>query len=123
MNTFLWIVQGLLAASFLMAGFAKVLQPKDKLLERMAWVEDFSVSHVRLLGAVEILGALGLVVPHLTGILPWLTPLAALGLAIIMLGAVVVHARRKERVHANVNFVLALFCAFVAYGRFFLPLV
>lgn len=120
MNTFLWIVQGLLAASFLMAGFTKILQPKEKLREQMAWVDDFSSLNVKLLGVAEILGAIGLIVPQVTGILPWLTPLAALGLSLIMIGATVVHARRAETPNVGVSIILTLFSAFLAYGRFLL---
>ncbi len=117
MNTFLWIVQGLLAASFLMAGFTKVFNSKEKLREQMAWVDDFSANNVKLLGIVELLGAVGLILPQLTGILPWLSPVAALGLATIMLGAVIVHARRAEIPSRNVSIILTLFCIFLAYGR------
>src|SRR5579859_5106043 len=96
MNTAVWIVQILLALAFLMAGATKLTQPVEKLAERMAWVNDFSPSIVRAIGAVEVLGALGLILPAWTGILPWLTPLAAAGLVLDMIGASLEHARRKE---------------------------
>jgi uncharacterized membrane protein YphA (DoxX/SURF4 family) len=69
----LWVAQVLLAVAFLGAGATKLSQPKEKLAKNMAWVEDFSQPAVRLIGAVEVLGAIGVVVPALTGILPWLT--------------------------------------------------
>jgi uncharacterized membrane protein YphA (DoxX/SURF4 family) len=115
----LWVVQVLLALAFLGAGAAKLSQPKEKLLKNMAWVEDFSQQTVRLIGALEVLGAIGVVVPALTGILPWLTPLAALGLVLLMIGAALTHLRRTEYGNVAVNALLLILAAFVAYGRFF----
>jgi uncharacterized membrane protein YphA (DoxX/SURF4 family) len=120
MSIALWIVQGLLAVAFLGAGATKLSQPKEKLLKNMPWVEDFSQPAVRLIGAAEVLGALGVVLPALTGVLPWLTPLAALGLVLLMVGAALTHLRRKEYGNVAINVVLLVLAAFVAYGRFFL---
>jgi uncharacterized membrane protein YphA (DoxX/SURF4 family) len=116
----LWVAQVLLAVAFLGAGATKLSQPKEKLAKNMAWVEDFSQPAVRLIGAVEVLGAIGIVLPALTGILPWLTPLAALGLVLLMIGAALTHLRRKEYGNIAMNAVLLVLAAFVAYGRFFL---
>lgn len=118
MNIALWIVQGLLAAAFLMAGFMKATQPKEKLAENMAWVNDFSASQVRAIGIVEILGAIGLVLPAVIGILPVLTPLAAVGLVLLMISATITHQRRNEGQMIVINAVLLLLATFVAYGRF-----
>ena len=118
MDTALWIVQALLALAFGMAGLMKLTQPKEKLAGQMAWVEDFSPTTVKLIGALELLGAIGLIVPLLTGILPWLTPLAAVGLVLTMLGAMATHLRRHENQMLLPNLVLLLLAAFVAYGRF-----
>ena len=95
-------------------------QPKEKLVKKMAWVEDFSQPAVRLIGAVEVLGAIGVVLPALTGIVPWLTPLAALGLVLLMVGAALTHLRRTEYGYIAMNAVLLVLAAFVAYGRFFI---
>lgn len=93
----LWIVNGLLALAMLGGGVMKVLTPKAALAEKgMAWTEDFSAGSVKAIATLEIVGALGLILPLLTGIAPILTPLAGTGIAIIMIGAVVVHVRRKE---------------------------
>jgi uncharacterized membrane protein YphA (DoxX/SURF4 family) len=119
MGIALWVVQVLLALAFLGAGAMKLSQPKEKLLKNMAWVEDFSQGTVRLIGALEVVGAIGVVVPALTGILPWLTPLAALGLVLLMIGAALTHLRRTEYGNVAVNAVLLVLAAFVAYGRFF----
>lgn len=118
MNIVIWILQSILALAFLAAGTMKLTQPKDKLESTMGWVADFSAPTVRLIGAVEILAALGLVLPAATGIAPVLTPLAATGLVIVMVGAAITHARRKEPQMIAVNLVLLLLAAVVAWARF-----
>lgn len=120
MSIALWVAQGLLAVAFLAAGVTKLAQPKEKLAKNMAWVEDFSQSAVRLIGALEVLGAIGVVLPALTGILSWLTPLAALGLAATMVGAILTHLRLGERWAVVPPVVLLVLAAFVAYRRFFI---
>lgn len=117
-NVVLWILQWLLAVAFLIAGVLKSTQSKEKLAPRMPWVEDFSPATVRFIGIVEFLGALGLVLPALTGIAPILTPLAAIGIVVIMVLAIGVHARHKEPAGIATNVVLLLLAAVVAWGRF-----
>jgi uncharacterized membrane protein len=119
MSIALWVVQALLAVAFLGAGAMKLAQPKEKLAKNMAWVEDFSQGTVRLIGTLEVLGAIGLMLPALTGVLPWLTPLAAAGLVLLMIGAGLTHLRRTEYGNIAVNAVLLILAAFVVYGRFF----
>jgi uncharacterized membrane protein YphA (DoxX/SURF4 family) len=118
MNIALWIVTVVLALMFGMAGFAKLTQPYEKLTARMAWASDFSPRIVRAIGLIELLGGLGLILPAVTGILPVLVPLAAAGLALDMLGAVVTHVRRKEPTFIAATLVLAALAAFIALGRF-----
>ncbi len=120
MDIALWVVQGLLGVAFLMAGASKIMQPREKLLAQMKWVEDFNTNQIKGIGVVELLGALGLVLPMLLNILPILTPLAASGLALTMVGAMLTHLRRKENQMIAVNVVLMLLAVFVAYGRFVL---
>ena len=115
----MWVVQVLLAAAFLVSGETKLSQPKEKLVKNMAWVEDFSQPTVRIIGALEVLGAIGIVLPALSGILPWLTPLATLGLVLTMIGAALTHLRCAEYGYIAVVAVLLILAAFVAYGRFF----
>jgi len=117
-NVFLWIVAGLLALAFLGAGAMKLSQPREKLAASMGWVNDFSAPMVKTIGALEVLGALGLILPAVTGIAPILTPLAAVGLLLIMIGAIVTHLRRGEARTIVVNVVLLLLAAVVAWGRF-----
>ena len=112
-NVALWIVQGLLAALFLLAGGAKLVLPLDQLTGPVALPGWF----LRCIGAAEVLGALGLVLPGLLRIRPGLTPLAAAGLVIIMIGATVVMWVGGVVPVALMNVVVALLAAFVAYGR------
>ena len=118
MNITLWVVQILLALAFAMAGIMKVSQPIDRLEARMGWVKSVGPRGVRLIGSLEILGAIGLILPAVTGILPWLTPLAATGLVLTMIGAMITHGRRGEYSQIGMNVVLLLLAFFVAYGRF-----
>lgn len=117
MNTVLWIVQILLAVAFGVAGVLKSTQGRQ-LEEKMPWVEDFSDRTVRFIGVMELLAAIGLVLPAATGIATWLTPLAATGLVVVQLLAVGTHLRRKEPQVVPVNIVLGLLAAFVAWQRF-----
>ena len=113
MNVALWIVQGLLAALFLFAGGAKLVLPLDQMAGPVALPGWF----LRFLGVAEVLGAFGLVLPGLLHIRPGLTPLAAAGLVIIMIGAVVVTLVGGMLAVALMDLVVALLAAFVAYGR------
>lgn len=118
MNVFLWIVQIVLAAAFVMAGVLKSTQPKEKLTPRLPWTEDFSAGTVKLIGVAELLGGLGLILPAATGIAPILTPIAVTGLAVIMVLAAATHIRRKEPSAVMFNLVLFVLAAVVAWGRF-----
>ncbi len=117
-ETVLWIISGLLAVAFAMAGVMKIMQPKEKLAENMAWVEDFSDMQVRGIGIVELLGAIGLILPMLTGIAPILTPLAAVGLVLTMIGAAITHVRRGENQMIVPNVVLGALAVVAAVGWF-----
>jgi uncharacterized membrane protein YphA (DoxX/SURF4 family) len=118
MNITVWIIQGVLAIMFLMAGIMKSTQPKEKLVKSLPWVNDFSLETVRLIGVSELLGAIGIIVPQLTGILPILTPIAAVGIAVIMVLASFYHIPKKEHKEVAFNSVLFAFALFVAYFRF-----
>ncbi|NMH99558.1 DoxX family protein [Pseudonocardia acidicola] len=119
MNVFVWILQIVLAVAFLAAGAMKLSRPRTALAASgMGYVEDFSDGAIKTIGALEVLAAIGLVLPWATGIAPVLTPLAALGLALIMIGAAVVHARRKENQMIGINVVLLILAALVAFYRF-----
>jgi hypothetical protein len=111
MTSALWIVQGLLALLFLCAGGMKLVLPLDALKGPVALPGLF----VRCIGVAEVLGALGLILPGL--LRPGLTPLAAAGLVIIMIGATVVTVAGGQLAPALIPVVVGLLAAFVAYGR------
>ena len=120
MNVVLWVLAGLLAAFFLAAGATKLAQSKEKLTAspNMAWATDFSPGVIKLIGALEVLAAIGLILPAALDIVPVLVPLAAVGLVLVMIGAVITHARRKETQPIVINVVLLAVAAVVAWGRF-----
>jgi hypothetical protein len=120
MNLALWIIAGLLATVFLVAGANKLFIPQHKLAKAPGggWVLDFSPAFLKALGAVEILGAIGLILPAALGVAPILVPLAAVGLATVMIGAAIVTSRRHERMHVALNLTYFALAAFVAVGRF-----
>ncbi|MGW0792869.1 DoxX family protein [Streptomyces sp. NPDC002911] len=119
MNVALWIVAALLGAVSLAGGAMKMLQPPQKLAASgYGWVEDFRPSSVQAIGALEILAAVGLILPAALDIAPVLVPTAAAGTVLLMTGAAATHLRRHESQAIAVNAVLLAAAAFVAWGRF-----
>ena len=118
MSIVLWILQILLAVVFLLAGAVKAFQSYDTLAARMPWVEDYAPNTVRIIGALEILGAIGLILPGLLGMMPILTPVAAVGLAVLMVLAVIRHIGREERGQVIFTGALLVLLLIVAWGRF-----
>ena len=117
MNIALWIAQVLLLGAYGMAGVMKTFMTA-KAKETLPWAKERSDGFVRFVGIVELAGALGMVLPMLTGILPWLTVLAAVGLAIIQVLAILtVHLPKKEYNVLPINVVLLALAVFVAWGR------
>jgi len=109
MDVVLWIIAAALAVAFGASGVMKIAQPKQKLAASgMGWVNDFSQGAVRAISVLEVLAAIGLVLPPLFDIAPVLTPLAALGLVLIMVGAAITHLRRNEQPMVIVNAVLGI---------------
>lgn len=120
MNIALWIIAGLLAVAFLAGGAIKLILPKEKLatFPGGGWVEDFSAGTVKAIGALELLAAVGLVLPVALDIAPVLVPLAAVGLVLVMVGAIITHHRRHEAQAIVVNLAYLALAGFVAWGRF-----
>ena len=120
MNIFLWIVAGILAAFFLAAGATKLTQSRRRLLANpnMQWVQDFSAGTIKLIGTAEVLGALGLILPGALDIAPILVPLAATGLGVIMVGAIITHGRRKEPQPMVLNAIVLILAVVLAIFRF-----
>lgn len=121
MNVALWSIAGLLTAVYLLSGFGKLFVPREKMAgmaDAARWVLDFRPGTLKTVGALEILGAVGLILPALLGIAPILVPLAACGLALIMTGAVVMRIRRGETKPVLADAGYLALTAFVAIGRF-----
>ncbi|MFG2036648.1 DoxX family protein [Dactylosporangium sp. NPDC048998] len=118
MSIFLWVLQILLGAAFILAGVMKSTQPKEKLAGNMTWVNRRTPGTIKFIGVMEILGGLGLILPWATGIATILTPLAAVGLAIIMVLAIGDHVRAKEYNVIGINVILGAIAAVIAIGRF-----
>lgn len=118
MNLALWLVAGLLAAVFLVASSTKLFVPKEKLAAFRGgeWTGDFSARFVKTIGAIELLPPLGLLLPAAVGVAPVLVPLAAIGVVLLMIGAVTMRLRRGERMVLPDLLYLAL-AAFVVWGR------
>lgn len=112
----LWVAIALLALVNLAVSLMKLVRPKAALAamgEPFAWTGDFGQGQIRLIAVAELLGALGLVLPRLTGILPWVSGAAAIGIALLQVGAIVTHVRRGERAIIP-NIVIAALAVVVA---------
>ncbi len=120
MKILTWVLQIAVAGLFLMAGFGKFTTPYEQLAEQMAWVQSFSPMAIKVISALEFLGALGLLLPYLIKALPRiLVPLAAAGLTLQMIGALITHLMHDEFIPMGIsNIVIAAACAFVAYRRY-----
>ncbi|WP_028643346.1 DoxX family protein [Nocardioides sp. URHA0020] len=118
-NTWLWILAGFLAALFLGTGVLKLTRSKDEIIaEGLTWAEDYSPRQLLALGWAEVLGAVALVVPPLLGV-GIIAPIAAVCLALLSVGAFVVHVRRREFLpDALRTIALIVMCVVLAYWRF-----
>jgi hypothetical protein len=120
LNLSLWIAAGLLAAVLLLSS-AKLFVPKEKMAGMGAatrWVEDFSPGALKAIGALEVLAAVGLILPAVLDIAPVLVPLAATGVVLLFVGAVIMRLRRGEKVTIVPDLVYLALAGFVAWGRF-----
>jgi len=113
----LWCIAAVLALAFTAAGGVKLFTPRPALAKRMPWTVHATDLQVKLLGSLELAGAAGLILPGALGIAPVLVPLAAIGLALTMVGAVVLHLREGEAPGAVPAVVLLVLCLVVAWGR------
>lgn len=120
MNLALWIVTGVLAVAYLFSGGAKLILSREQLAATKGgrWADDFCTRTVKVIGVLEILAAVGLILPGALGIGPILVPLAALGLAMIMVGATITRIRRREFTYMVGDLVYLAATTFVAWGRF-----
>ncbi|MFK3983787.1 DoxX family protein [Micromonospora sp. NPDC050397] len=119
MNILLWILASVLAVVFLASGVMKLLRSKPQLADSgQGWVDPVPPGAIKLIGALEVAGAVGLILPAAIGVAATLTPVAATGLTFLMIGAAVTHGRRGEVPNLLVNIVLAVLTAIVVWGRF-----
>lgn len=116
MNVGLWVGQVLVAAAFGMAGIMKTVTPIEELVQKMPWFVPVPWLP-RVIGPLEIAGALGVLVPSITRVRPMLTPLAGLGLTTVMVLAAAMHIVRGEIRMVPVNVLLGALASFVAWGR------
>ncbi|MGG1551004.1 DoxX family protein [Paenibacillus ferrarius] len=117
MHITIWIVQGILALGFVYSGWMKAFRA-DQAQQSWSWVKDVPRGLVGFIGILELLGAVGLIVPQAAGISPWLTPVAALALAVVVLLGALFHIVRKEYKDIGVNLVFLALAVVVMIGRF-----
>jgi hypothetical protein len=122
MNLTLWIAAGLLAVVALVGGISKVFVPKDKLADQKGgeWTEHASIGFVKTLGVLELLAAVGLILPAVFDIAPVMVPVTAVCWALLMVGAMITHGRLGQLKFAMLNLVYLAIAAFIAWGRFVL---
>ncbi|GLY78046.1 DoxX family protein [Actinoallomurus iriomotensis] len=118
MNIVLWVIAALLAAAFLFSGIFKLALSREKYIAAQDWAQDAPRWAPNAIGALEVLGAIGVILPAAVNVTPILVPLAATGLALIMTGAAVMHLRRGELQALAPSGVLLILAAIVAWGRF-----
>jgi len=117
-NFALWVAQVFLAASLIWASLMKLFQPIEKLSAMWPWTGQIPVAMVKFTGIIDLLGAIGLILPALIRVKPKLTPIAALGIIALMICATTFHIIRGEASVIGANIVFAILAAFVAWGRF-----
>ncbi|MCB0477846.1 MAG: DoxX family protein [Crocinitomicaceae bacterium] len=116
METVILIMQIGLALLFVYFGSLKVFLPFEKIKSKVSWAEDYPVSRLRLFGFIEIIGGLGLILPHQLNIFPILTPMAATGLAMVMAGAAMVHLKRDEFANIFLNIFIIFLLAGIGFN-------
>lgn len=118
MKVALWLISILVAVAFLVTGAMKLTRSRAELIGRgQAWAESVPEPGIKAMGAAEVAGAIGLLLPAVTGIAPLLTPVSAVALAVMMTGAAVLHYSRGEGANVAPPLLLAALCLFIAWGR------
>lgn len=117
-HSILWVTQVILAATFIWAAAMKLFQPVEKLAAMWPWTDQIPGTLVKLTGVADLIGAIGLILPSLLRIRPRLTPIAAIGIILLMISASIFHMARGEITQIGPNIVFAGMAAFVAWGRF-----
>ncbi|AYD46621.1 DoxX family protein [Arachidicoccus soli] len=118
MNAILWVIQSLIAIVFLYSGVNKSIYSRQKLVSKgQTGVEGLSKGMIRFIGISEILGAIGIILPGLIDVFPFLTVVAAICLALVMVPASIIHYKRYEPKNVITNCIIFSMCVFVTYGR------
>jgi len=117
MNTALWVIQALLAAFFFITGFGKVSSSKQKHIDNGHIKPGSPVALLRVLGALELLGSIGIIIPWLTGIASIITPITAVCFCLVMVGALMIHTQKKEYKFLPMPLIIIVLAAVVAYYR------
>jgi len=119
MNVAIWVAQGLLALTFLVSGGMKLMRPRPQLQAHLPYVEEFTDGQVKTIGSLEVLAAIGLILPSVLRVAPLLSAAAAVGLVLLMIGAIATHVRRGEvDSRLSINVVLLALALVVAWTRF-----
>jgi uncharacterized membrane protein YphA (DoxX/SURF4 family) len=119
MNVAIWVAQVLLALTFLVSGGMKLMRPRLQLQAQLPYVEEFTDGQVKTIGGLEVLAAIGLILPSVLRVAPVLSGAAAVGVVLLMIGAIVTHVRRDEvNARLSVNVVLLALALVVAWARF-----
>ena len=119
MNTILWVLQSIMALTFLVPGILKLIFSEQELVAKgMTGVEGLSKPLIRFIGFSEILGSIGIILPMLLNFFPMLTIVSAIGFALIMIPAAIINYKRKEYKKVLLNAIIFLICIFIGYGRF-----
>lgn len=115
METVILLLEISLSIIFIYFGLSKLILPLEKIEKKVSWARDYSHQRLKLFGLLEVLGAVGLTLPHQLDLFPILTPIAATGLAMIMSGAIAVHLKRDELGMIMINIVLIFLLAGVGF--------
>ena len=118
MDVVLWVIAGLVAVGFLFSGLVKLVLPREKYVASQPWAAEAPRWAPTVIGVLEVLGAIGVILPAAIGVVPVLVPLAATGLVLVMVGAVVMHVRRHEIPALVPSGMMLVLAAVVAWGRF-----
>jgi len=119
MNVAIWVAQVLLALTFLVSGGMKLMRPRLQLQAQLPYVEEFTDGQVKGIGSVEVLAAIGLILPSVLRVAPLLSAAAAVGLVLLMIAAIATHVRRDEvDARLSINVILLALAVFVAWARF-----
>ncbi|CAD5273536.1 DoxX family protein [Imperialibacter sp. 75] len=117
LSVVLWVTQGLLSVSFLCGAAMKLFQPVNQLSVMWSWTAEVPPAFLAFTGILDLLGGVGIILPSLLRIKPWLTPVTALAMVAQMIGASVFHVMRGEGADIGANIVFALMALFIAWGR------